>query len=355
MHFSRRSGWVGLVLSILVLVAACGSSEPEESIASSTTDEANASTTVTPSTEASTTAAPTATTATAGPAVVTTPEPTGCSDLTQGSYVVLTTEGYEMKVFVPTGFVGAELPVVINWHGLGSNGPQQAGFTNYEVLAEREGFIVVHPTGKPVPGDNLNSWELAQFDSPDRDHIALAHEIIDKLTTDFCADPDRVYSTGMSNGAFFTSHLVCELADRIAAAVSVAGVTHDDGCSPSRPVPMMAYHGTADEVVPFNGGTSTLGDDEFFQQVMPEEFSQFAADFNCDAEPAASNITDEVIRYDYTGCDDDVPLVFFEIANGGHTWPNSPLGPFLAAELGVTTTDVDATADGWAFMSQFSL
>jgi polyhydroxybutyrate depolymerase len=277
--------------------------------------------------------------------------------LESGNYTVTVGDGQQMDVLVPSNFSGSGLPVVINFHGLGSDGTQQAALSSYLVIAELEGFIVAHPTGEPGAGDTRNSWELAQFDVPGRDDVALASEMIDTLILDFCGDPTRVYSTGMSNGGLFTSYLVCELSDRIAAAVSVAGVTHHDECDPARPVPMMAFHGTADEIVPFAGGVSSLpgGDSAFFQQVMPEEFAEFAGDFNCDADPARSDVSASVIRYEYSGCDNNVPMVFFEIINGGHTWPGSPFGLFMTEILGETTYDVDATVGGWEFMSRFTL
>ncbi len=250
----------------------------------------------------------------------------------------------------------------MNWHGLGSDGPQQAQFSDYESLAEAEGFIVAHPTGVPGLAGTQNSWELEQFDDPTRDDVAMAETMIDQLIADYCVDQTRVYSTGMSNGGFFTSRLVCDLSDRIAAAVSVAGVTHPDGCTPDRAVPFMAFHGTADGVVPFDGGSSVLVEDgalpaaaEFFSQVMPDEFAEFADSSGCDPEPESEEVSPTVTRYEWSGCDDGAELVFFEIAGGGHTWPGSPLGPFLTDVLGVTTNDVDATADGWAFMEQFQL
>lgn len=269
---------------------------------------------------------------------------------------------HPVQIFVPSSYDGSPMPLVMNWHGLGSDGAQQAQFSDYETLAESEGFLVAHPTGVPAPTDSRNSWELAQFDDPGRDDIEMAEAMIDRLISDYCADPNRVYSTGMSNGGFFTSRLVCELPNRIAAAVSVAGLTHPDGCDPERAVPFMAFHGTADAVVPFAGGTSVLVQDnatpealDFFNQVMPDEFAEFASSNGCDVEPTIETVSEEVIRYDYTNCTDGVPQVFFEITDGGHTWPGSPLGPFLVDTLGYTTDDVKATADGWAFMSQYSL
>ncbi len=267
----------------------------------------------------------------------------------------------------PAGEADGRYPVVLDWHGLGSDGFQQALLSNYEAVAEAEGFIAVHPTGGGGSGDGgpgglQTGWELSQFDVPGRDDVAMVEALIDRVVEDYCGDPDRIYSTGMSNGGFFTSRLICELADRIAAAVAVAGVTHPDGCAPSRPVPFMAFHGTADDIVPFDGGSSRLAPSdappeiaEFFDQVMPQELAEFAADFGCDPEPDVIAVSDEVTAYDYQGCADQIPVRFVEIEDGGHTWPGAFLGAFMTDALGSTTTDVSATADGWNFMRRFSL
>ncbi len=273
---------------------------------------------------------------------------------------------HDVRVFVPTQVSSDPAPVVLNWHGLGSNGFEQAAFSGYETLAEEEGFVVVHPTGLGFDGEP-NSWQLGDVGDSGRDDLAFADALIDTLVADWCVDPDRIYSTGMSNGGLFTAVLVCERADRIAAAVSVAGVTHSDGCDPARAVPYVAFHGTDDEVVPFAGsGESTLleGLDldeaelaevvELFSQVMPDEFAEFADDAGCDPDPVRTEETPEVISHAYTGCEDGTPMTFYEIVGGGHTWPDSPLADQLA-DLGFFTDDISATVDGWAFMSQFSI
>ena len=167
---------------------------------------------------------------------------------------------HDVRIYVPEMLSSDPAPTVLNWHGLGSNGPEQAAFSGYETLAETEEFVVVHPTGLDV-GDGRNSWELAQFDTPARDDLAFADALIDLLVQDWCADESRIYSTGMSNGGFFTSELVCHRSTRIAAAASVAGMSNAPGCDPERAVPYISFHGTDDNVVPFaGGGESTLSD-----------------------------------------------------------------------------------------------
>jgi polyhydroxybutyrate depolymerase len=59
----------------------------------------------------------------------------------------------------------------------------------------------------------------------------------------------------MSAGAFMVNRLACERADVFAAIAPVAGTLGANvGCAPSRPVAVLETHGTADPVVPFNGG-----------------------------------------------------------------------------------------------------
>ena len=173
---------------------------------------------------------------------------------------------YDVRVFGPSAAERAagSLPVVLNWHGVGSDGDEQALLTGYEGVAEEQGFVVVHPTGPPALADLAvdrprTTWELTDDGDPARDDVAFAAALIDELTASWCADPGRVFSTGLSNGGYFTARLVCELADRLAGASSVAGLWWPDDCEPARPVPYVAYHGTDDQVVPYDGdGESVL-------------------------------------------------------------------------------------------------
>lgn len=266
---------------------------------------------------------------------------------------------HDVRIYVPETASSDPAPAVLNWHGLGSNGPEQAAFSGYETLAETEGFIVVHATGLDLAGDGQTSWELVQFDTAERDDLAFADALIDLVVADWCVDSSRIYSTGMSNGGLFTSELVCNRSNRIAAAASIAGTTHAPTCAPERAVPYISFHGTADDVVPFDDEDPSVllpapAVDALMDDSTPGEFAEFAADAGCELDPTRVEETAEVIRYDYAGCADEVPMAFYEIVGGGHTWPSSPLSDALV-DFGFFTQDIDATADAWAFMSQFSL
>ena len=264
---------------------------------------------------------------------------------------------YRYQWTVPSTAADTPLPVVLDFHGIGSNGAQQAAVSGFHTLAETEGFVAVQPTGRSTELDPRASWELPQFDTAERDDVRFVLDLLDRVAADVCIDRNRVYATGLSNGGFFTSVLVCELSELVAAAASVAGVTHPDGCAPERPVPYLAFHGTDDTVVPYDGGgESTLSGgvtSPFFEQVMPDEFAEFAADFGC-AEPVDTEVTAEIELRRWTACDGGVELGFYTISGGGHTWPGSAATNLITA-LGVTTMDLDATAVAWEFFEQYSL
>ncbi len=373
-----------VLLALVLIASACSSNDSADTATAADTDETTGSESDVAADDSTDTSvdetavdpdpAPTdepAPTEEPAPAPTPEPEPTvapepACSALEPGTNEIeLTVNGdtHQVFVFVPSSYDGVTpMPAVLNWHGRGSNAIEQIQYSSYESLAEKEGFMVVHPTGLVTPGETATTWELIDGQDTTRDDLGFADGLIDELIANWCADANQIYTTGMSNGGFFSARLICERADRIAAAVSVAGTYHLDDCEPSRPVPYLAFHGTDDETVPFNGsGQSDLVDDpdavsvEFFEQVMPDEFAEFTVDFGCDAEATTETIGTEVIRYNYANCDNDIAMSFFEITDGGHTWPGSALGAALVDLLGYQTMDVDATVLGWGFMSQFSL
>ena len=336
----------------ILLLAACGDADADTETAIESTTS-----TAAPATSLQTTEAGVA-------------DPASCASATPGvSTFALSSGGndYDVRVYVPSSFDGATtLPLVLNFHGYSSNGSQQARLSGYEDLAETEGFIVVHPTGIPARGGDLNSWELIHFgDDPAKNDVAFANDLLDLLIADYCVDESRVYATGMSNGGLFTSRLVCDMSDRLAAAASVSGTTHPDDCDPDRAVPYISYHGTADTVAPFDGSGETVlteegvveegSNTELFLQVIPEEFAQFAGTMGCDPTGTREQLSTDVIATSYSGCDDDVPLTFYEIVDGGHLWPNTPLAEQLGDFRGYITTEIDATVNSWAFFEQHTL
>lgn len=276
---------------------------------------------------------------------------------------------YEYLLYVPAS---ASVPaaLVLNFHGLGGDGAGQAAYTGYTDLAEAEGFVAAHPSGLLVESSDwgaTRNWEGSGADTVSRDDVQFVSDLIDRIAAQACIDLNRVYATGFSNGGYFSAHLVCELADWIAATFSVGGISHPDGCQPSRPVAMGAIHGTADEVVPFDDSRESVLlkgaaiDDrkakeleDFFAEIIPDELAEFAAAFGC-AVVTEGESDSAISLTRYTDCDGDVELRFYAVEGAGHVWPGSSWAKSGSKDGAGPVDGISATADGWAFMSQYSL
>lgn len=244
--------------------------------------------------------------------------------------------------------------MVLNFHGLTSNAGQQVFLTGLDAKADAEGFVAIHPEGSFIPGTETTFFNTDISGESDQiDDVAFVDALLDELEANLCIDTNRIFTTGMSNGGFMSSALACTLSERFAAAASVAGISYPEGsCNPSRAVPMLHVHGTADVVVPFDGGASSLSGDggtlegadvEFVP--IPGEVDQWSEELGCDGEPEVIEFSDEVTVEDFAGCDAD--LEFWIVDGGGHTWPGTAAALALQAQLGFSTDDFNTTDLVW--------
>jgi polyhydroxybutyrate depolymerase len=247
-----------------------------------------------------------------------------------------------VNVHVPGGYDPSRgTALVLNFHGFTSDAPQEALLSLMNDKAENAGFIVMYPygTGSPLSWNAGACCGTAASDGID--DIQFVRDILDKAQTDLCIDPSRVYATGMSNGGFLSHRIGCELADRFAAIAPVAGVLGIDSCAPSRPVPVIEFHGTDDTLVPWDGSES-LG----FPPVM-DTFHGWAHRDGCTGEPAQTYAHGDATCQTYDHCDAGAEVTLCTIDGGGHTWPGGTPVP----SLGVTSTDINATDAMWSFFA----
>ncbi len=164
-------------------------------------------------------------------------------------------------------------------------------------------------------------------------------------------DQERIYSTGMSNGGFFSYKLACELSDLIAAIASVTGTMNANQtatCDPEHPMPVMEIHGTADETVQYAGT---------FLFASVESVLQYWIEFNdCNPVGNVESIEDTdptdgstVEHQLYTNGTLGAEVEHYKIINGGHTWPGS------AFIIGSTNQDIDASKEIWRFFSKYDI
>jgi polyhydroxybutyrate depolymerase len=199
-------------------------------------------------------------------------------------------------------------------------------------------------------------WPVDRESDRTRD-VRFISELIDTLEAAYNIDPPRIYADGMSQGGAMAFVLSCTLSDRIAAVGMVAAAQSRpfDRCTDHRPVPMITFHGTADPIVPYQGGP--LGDP--FSPVKPmyppvRDFTASWARRNrCAAESVESVAAPDVTRIEYTNCAEGAPVVLYTIQGGGHTWPGGK--PLPEWRVGPNSNSIDATSQMWAFFREHPL
>ena len=258
----------------------------------------------------------------------------------------------EYLVYVPRSYDRTKpTPLVISMHGAMNWPALQARISQWNKAADRDGFLVVYPSGT---GFGPKAWFMEGAGTPSRmPDVSFISELIDTLEATYDVDTTRIYVNGFSNGGGMAFVLSCTLSRRIAAigAVSAAQSLPWSWCADSTPVPMIAFHGTADRIVPYTGGKVWLA-----PKPLPSVRAWVASwgrRNGCAPNPADSMVTADVSRLEFTGCVDDAAVVLYTIKGAGHQWPGGrPLPAWL---VGPTNPSIDATSLMWAFFREHRL
>jgi polyhydroxybutyrate depolymerase len=178
-------------------------------------------------------------------------------------------------VHVPPLYAGAQVPLVIDLHGLTSNANQQEGISGWRAKADQQGFLAVYPNGLDASW-NGGSLCCGTSRANGVDDEGFIRAIVGRMQEEGCLDPARVYATGLSNGGAMSHLLACRAADVFAATAPVSMGNGTVPCTPSRPISVVMFRGTSDVLVPYDGG------------VIPSaqaDFDQWSTLDGCSGEP----------------------------------------------------------------------
>lgn len=263
----------------------------------------------------------------------------------QDGEVITSGEARKYLLHVPEGYDPAiPTPLVISIHGFAEWPAHQMNLSHWNELADQENFIVVYPRGSSFP----LRWRTNGLGESMLD-VQFIADLIDQLQQEYNIDPQRIYANGLSNGGGMSFQLACKLSDRIAAFGGVAGAYRVawENCQTERPVPAIIFHGTADPIVPFEGGPS-----ESFDVPFPNisGWVQDMAEKNgCERIPKTIPTQGEVSGYHFTDCDQNADVDYYIIEGGGHSWPGGdPLPEWI---VGYTSDDINVTQTMWKFFS----
>jgi polyhydroxybutyrate depolymerase len=266
--------------------------------------------------------------------------------------IVSSGEPRNYLLYVPKTYDRSQpTPLLISLHA-GALWPQAEMETSrWNELADERGFIVVYPSaGSRFP----RVWPMRPGSLGS--DVKYIFDLIDKLQSEYNIDRNRIYADGFSNGGGMAFALSCMLSDRIAAVGAVAGVQvlSWDWCRDSRPVPTVAFHGTADPVVPYQGGASPMISPGRPFPNIREWTARVARRNRCKADPTEARISPSVRRLAYGNCAANADVILYTVEGGGHTWPG---GSSVVSEriVGRIDRDISASRVMWEFFSQHPL
>jgi polyhydroxybutyrate depolymerase len=260
--------------------------------------------------------------------------------------------GRSYLLHVPPAYDGVTpLPLVLVFHGGGGRAESAVRMTHMDEVADEHGFLAVFPDGSGRLADALltfNAGTCCGYATNEGiDDVGFARELIGELTSTLAVDPRRVYVTGMSNGGMMSYRLACEASDLIAAAAPVAGALNISPCRPSEPISLIAFHGTEDESVLYDGGEpiTRIDPNPRNDTSVAASVGFFVEHNGCDSLPESAR--EGGIAVDrWSGCSDGTAVELYTVEGYGHSWPGGEPG-FRGAS--VPTQEIDASQIMWRF------
>lgn len=213
------------------------------------------------------------------------------------------------KLYVPSGYRGQPLPLVVMLHGCKQDPDDFATGTRMNQMAEEKQCLVVYPAqARFASRPKCWNWFYAKNQERGRGEPALIADIVRKVIRDYHVDESMVFVAGLSAGGAMAAIMAMTYPDIFAAAAvhsgmpasaardmysALAAMKHgprkdrissdiaSDIEASAPPVPMIVFHGDADPVVhPVNG-------DHVLRQVVSNH-SEAAADGETDPESMTS-------------------------------------------------------------------
>ena len=208
----------------------------------------------------------------------------------------------------------APLPLVVAFHGARGTGDGFSGESGLSRSAERHGFAVLYPTA----GSSRHFWSLNRAAEPD--DIARLRALLPRAVRRACADPSRVYATGVSNGGGFAARVGCELDDVVAIAPVAGGYRALDRCPSTARASVLEVHGTADHVVPYRGKKPD------YAGSVPRYLAGWAKRDGCTGKPTSRRETKVVTHLRYPRCANGLAVEHLRLADVDHGWPDKNWG-----------------------------
>jgi len=263
------------------------------------------------------------------------------------------------------------LPVVLNFHGGGSNAAAQRDYSLMDRTADQEGFLAVYPDGSGPRSSRILTWNAGRCCGyameQDIDDVGFVLALLDDLARRTPVDRSRIYATGLSNGAMMAYRLAVDAAEHVAAIAPVAGAMGVEGGTPARAIPVLHIHSVDDPRALYEGGEGPpfpWTNRTVVHKAVEEAIREWVEFNGCPTQPTIeTTIVAEEGRPDaghtatghrYAPCEGGADVVFWQLTGAGHVWPGGRQD-HLKQILGPSTQVIDANEVIWSFFSKHAL
>ena len=225
------------------------------------------------------------------------------------------------QVFVPASYnVNTPTPVVLAFHGQGSDSKDMQANIGLDAEATRGGFIVAYLD------DLTNDWaegcNCSEADDLGVDDPGFALAVVDTISANYNVDTSRIYALGFSIGGLFVQRLACENSDAFAGVISVASsmsVPLAQTCSPDFPIDVSVVLGSNDPVFPWTGTSNGI----FSVLSIDAMTDEWLTNNSCASTPIRTDSSlgsFDLAITSYETCEGGGSFRVYRIENGQHFW-----------------------------------
>jgi polyhydroxybutyrate depolymerase len=219
------------------------------------------------------------------------------------------------RLHKPPG-VPASTALVIVLHGGFGTGDYAERNYGWDQLADAQKFVVAYPNGLNRAWNVNGAGCCGKPAKEGIDDVGFITAAVADIEKNVSINASHVYATGMSNGGMMDYTLACDTT--LFAAIGPVSGTQLNPCRSPHPVSVMAIHGTADPLIPCDGGPGR----GFVHLDGPpiQDINAFWRNVDHCATPAVT--TSGSVTTSTAGCPDNRSVVLITIDGGGHHWPD---------------------------------
>jgi polyhydroxybutyrate depolymerase len=235
-------------------------------------------------------------------------------------------------------------PTIVMLHGTGMDAVAFAASNHLATIGLRDSFVTVYPETMDDEWWNALPAGYVPESLPfgRRPRLGTANDVdfITALVADLVrrgiSDPKRIYLSGMSYGGLMALRIACVAPDKFAAVGVIFSSMPDptgQDCRAPKPLPLVIMNGTADPVMPYEGGPTPAG---FSVWSTERTLAFFRKRDGCSDTTEESKLPHRggqthVVLMRWSQCARG-PVVLYQIVGGGHRVSGSLNGDFMAFE-----------------------